>query len=203
MAAKNIMWKHINRLKNKKGRTTLTNTSRAIKSVFILAIFTLISKILGFFREVFIASRFGAGVESDAFFIAQTATTIISSIFIGSIRTTMIPVLSTIEAREGKKAKLLHTNNFLNIFILLTLLFILLIFVVAPYFIKILAVGLEEQQLKLAIMLTRLGLPIIFLSCLLNIFRGYLQSEMNFYRRRYITFSLQFCLYFLFAGAIK
>lgn len=158
----------------------MANTNRAIKSVFILAIFTLISKILGFFREVLIASRFGAGVESDAFFIAQTATTIISSIFISSIRTTMIPVLSTIEAREGKKAKLLHTNNFLNIFILLTLLFILLIFVVAPYFIKILAVGFEEQQLKLAIMLTRLGLPIIFLSCLLNIFRGYLQSEMNF-----------------------
>jgi len=92
----------------------------------------------------------------------------------------MIPVLSVVEAKEGKKAKVLHTNNFLNVFVIITLLFILVIFVFAPHFIKILAVGFEGKQLELAVLLTRLGLPIIFLACLLNVFRGYLQSEMRF-----------------------
>ncbi|NLM45013.1 MAG: murein biosynthesis integral membrane protein MurJ [Clostridiales bacterium] len=158
----------------------MTKANKAAKSVFILAVFALTSKILGFFREILIASKFGAGIESDAFFIAQTATGLISTIFIGSIKTTMIPILSAIEAKEGKKAKILHTNNFLNIFLLITIFFILIIFVVTPYFIKILAVGFEGYQLELAVMLTRLGLPIIFLSCLLYVFRGYLQSEMRF-----------------------
>lgn len=158
----------------------MSNTNRAIKSVFILAVFAFTSKIFGFFREVLIASRFGASIESDAFFIAQTAISLISSIFISSIRTTIIPVLSSVEAQEGKKAKILHTNNFLNIFILIMLLFILLIFSVVPYVVKTLAVGFKGQQLELAIMLTRFGLPTIFLYCLLNIFRGYLQSEMMF-----------------------
>jgi len=165
----------------------------------VLAVFAIINKILGFFREVLIASRFGASIESDAFFIAQTATTLISTIFIGSIRTTMIPVLSDIEAQEGKKLKILHTSNFLNIFIVITLLFELLIFIVAPHFIKILAVGFEGRQLELAIMLTRLGLPIIFLSCLLNVFRGYLQSEMRFTEEgiSHIPFNLVIVLYLL------
>ena len=83
----------------------MTNANKAAKSVFILAVFALISKILGFFREILIASEFGAGIESDAFFIAQTATTLISAIFIGSIKTTMIPILSAIETKEGKKGQ--------------------------------------------------------------------------------------------------
>ena len=158
----------------------MTNAKKAAKLVFVLAIFALTSKILGFFREILIASKFGAGIESDAFFIAQTAITLISTIFIGSIRTTMIPVLSAIESKESRNAKVLHTNNFLNIFVMMTLLFILIIFSVTPNLVKILAMGFEGQQLELTVLLTRLGLPIIFLSCLLNVFRGYLQSEMRF-----------------------
>jgi len=182
----------------------LTNANKAAKSVFILAVFALISKILGFFREILIASEFGAGIESDAFFIAQTATTLISAIFIGSIKTTMIPILSAIETKEGKKAKILHTNNFLNILILITILFILLIFVITPYFIKILAVGFEGQQLELAVLLTRLGLPIIFLACLLNIFRGYLQSEMRFAEEGIsaLPFNFVFIFYLIFLSNI-
>ncbi|KXZ40566.1 putative peptidoglycan lipid II flippase [Alkalithermobacter thermoalcaliphilus JW-YL-7 = DSM 7308] len=154
--------------------------SKAVKSIFILAVFTLISKVLGFFREVLIASKFGAGLETDAFFVALTATTLFSSFFISSIRTTLIPILSEIEIKEGKKAKINHTNNFLNLFLLISSLLILLLYFLAPNVIKILAIGFEDQQLYLAKYLMRLGLPMIFITCLINIVRGYLQSEMIF-----------------------
>lgn len=41
----------------------MTRRQRVAQSAAMIAIFTLISKGLGFIREVFIASRYGSGLE--------------------------------------------------------------------------------------------------------------------------------------------
>ncbi len=40
---------------------------KVAKSVMIIMVFTLLSKVLGFIREILIAARFGSGAETDAF----------------------------------------------------------------------------------------------------------------------------------------
>ena len=80
-------------------------SKRTVKSVLIIIIFSLVSKLLGFLREVLIAAKFGSGMETDTFFIALTATGIATGFLSNAITTTFIPVLSEIEYKEGKKEK--------------------------------------------------------------------------------------------------
>ena len=95
-----------------------------VKSAIIIIIFTLGSKFLGFLREVLIAAKFGSGVETDTFFIALTATGLVSEFISNAISTTFIPVISEIEPKKGKKGKIEHTNNIVNIIIMISINFV-------------------------------------------------------------------------------
>lgn len=141
----------------------MSKSKQAAKSVTIIIIFTIASKFLGYIREALIAAKFGSGVETDTFFIALTVTSLFATMITASINTTMIPVLSEIEVREGKKGKKDHTNNLLNIVFIISLILIMLAWLLTPLVIKILASGFRGKQFRLAVLMTRIGLPVIFL----------------------------------------
>ena len=90
----------------------MSNSKKIIKSTALIVILTLASKILGFLRETLIAYKFGSGMKTDTFFVALTATALITSLISSAISTTFIPVLSQIEAIEGREEKINHTNDF-------------------------------------------------------------------------------------------
>ncbi len=46
----------------------MTNTQKVAQSAAMIAIFTLISKFLGFLREILIAYTYGSGYETDTYF---------------------------------------------------------------------------------------------------------------------------------------
>lgn len=150
------------------------------KTAAMIAIFTLISKGLGFIREVMIASRFGSGMQTDTYFVAITATIIIMGTVGAALNTTLIPIFSEIEEKRGKKGKLKYLNNILNIVFLITLILATLAFVFSPLIIKILAKGFEGEQFLLAVKLNRIGLPIIIFLGFTYVFSGYLQSSQIF-----------------------
>src|SRR5699024_1702732 len=158
----------------------MSKSRKAVRSVVIIIIFTLGSKILGFIREMLIAAKFGSGFETDTFFIALTTVSLFRVMITKSINTTMIPVLSEIESKEGKEGKRKHANNLLNIIMLVSLLIIAISWIMSPFLIRIVASGFKGKQFDLAVLLTRIGLPAIFFASVQGIFRGYLQSEMMF-----------------------
>jgi len=138
----------------------MDNSNRTARSVLLIIIFTLGSKFLGFLREVLIASKFGSGKQTDTFFIAASATTLIGSFILNSISTTFIPVISEVETKEGRKGKIKHTNNMLNLTAALSLILIIIAFIGTPLIVKILASGFKGEQFVLAVKLIRIGLPI-------------------------------------------
>lgn len=73
--------------------------------------FSFGSKFLGLMREVLIATRFGSGMETGTFFVALTSTGFMTSLLGTSISTTMIPVLSEIESKEGSVGKNKYANK--------------------------------------------------------------------------------------------
>lgn len=174
----------------------MSQSKNAAKSVFVIIIFAFGSKILGYIREALIAAKFGSGIETDTFFIALTATSLFSSMITTSINTTMIPVLSEVESLEGKDGKKNHTNNLLNIIILVSFAIIALAWVLAPFILKILAFGFEGEQFKLAITMMRIGLPTIFFAGVVGVFRGYLQSELMFTESAAAQFPFNFVYIF-------
>ena len=152
----------------------MSKKNRIIQTTFIVTILGLGSKLLGLVREILIASKFGAGMETDAFFVALTATSLITAFITNSLGTTFIPVLTDVESKEGKNGKIDHTNNMLNITLLISVVLVIIGIIGATIIIKLLAKGFEGEQLKLAIKLTRIGFPVIIA---VGVFKGYLHSE--------------------------
>ena len=113
----------------------------AAKSVIMIITLSLGSKFLGFFREILIAAKFGSGMETDTFFIAMSATTLLTSVIGNAITTTFIPILSEVEVKEGKKGKIDHTNNMLNIVTLISIILVIIAWIFSPIIVKILAKG--------------------------------------------------------------
>ena len=158
----------------------MSNLNKTAKSIITIVVFALGSRLLGFFREALIASNYGSGAGTDAFFIALSAISLFSTLIWETVHTTLIPILSDVEAEEGKEGKLNHLNNFLNSVTAAAIILVIFAFFTTPFLMKILAKGFTGEQFDLAILLTRIGLPMLIFSGIVGVFRGYLQSEERF-----------------------
>lgn len=150
------------------------------KIAAMISILTLISKGLGFLREILIAKRFGSGMETDTYFIAITASVIIIGALGNALKTTLIPIFSEVEARHGKEGKFKFLNNTFNIVFLLTIIIVILGYFFAPLVIKVLAKDFTGEQFDLAVKLNRIGLPIAIFLGLNHLFSGLLHSSEVF-----------------------
>lgn len=158
----------------------MSQLKKSAKSVGMIVVISLGSKVLGFFREALIAARYGSGAGTDTFFIALSTITLFSALFTQTINTTLIPVLSDVEVHEAKKGKMSFFNNFLNIISLAAILVSAIAYFITPYLMQVVGKGFAGDQFEYAVFLTRLGLPILLISTLVGAFRGYLQSEEMF-----------------------
>lgn len=174
----------------------MSKSKQAAKSALIIMFFTLGSKVLGFIREVLIASKFGSGMETDTFFVAMTATALVTSFISSAISTTFIPVLSEIESKEGKKGKVEHANNMINVIFAISIILVVGGFIAAPVIVKLLAKGFYGEQFDLAVKLTRIGLPMILFSGIIGVLTGYLHSEQRFASSSAVGFPFNFVYIF-------
>ena len=158
----------------------MTKTNKLARSALMISIFTLISKFLGFIREVLIAYKYGSGYYTDTYFVAMTATVLIMTSLGACLNTSLIPIFTDIQAKKGRKGKLEFLNNVLNLVLLITVLLAVLAYFFSPYIVKILAKGFSGEQLDLAVKLNRIGLPIVVFLGFTYVFSGYLHSSNVF-----------------------
>ena len=78
-------------------------TTQLLKSTGVVGGLTLISRILGFFRDLVIAGAFGANAGTDAFFVAFKIPNFLRRLFSeGAFAQAFVPVLSSIREAEGE-----------------------------------------------------------------------------------------------------
>lgn len=125
---------------------------------------TLISRILGFVRDMLIASLFGVNPATDAFFVAFKVPNLLRRLFVeGAFAHAFLPVLSEYQARGDRrelKVFLDRTNGtLLSILAVITIIAI----IAAPLLILLLAPGFNWQgdQHDLAASLLRIMLPFL------------------------------------------
>ncbi|WP_053831207.1 murein biosynthesis integral membrane protein MurJ [Paraclostridium bifermentans] len=154
--------------------------SKVAKAAVGLMAATLIAKILGFGRELALASAYGASGTSDAFLVAMNIPAVIFSAIGTSLGTAFIPLYCDLEAKQGKKASLKFSNNVLNIVVLLCLITSLVGVVFTEPIVKLFAVGFKGETLTQAIYFTRvliLGMAFLGMS---YIMMAFLQVKENF-----------------------
>ncbi|NOW61302.1 peptidoglycan biosynthesis protein MviN/MurJ (putative lipid II flippase) [Clostridium saccharobutylicum] len=98
--------------------------STLVKSTFIIMIVSLISRVLGFVRDMLIAKNFGAGMYTDAYNIAVSVPEILFTLVGLAISTAFLPTLSKIKAKNGNEEMYGFANNVINILFVISFVFL-------------------------------------------------------------------------------
>nr|WP_314483200.1 murein biosynthesis integral membrane protein MurJ [uncultured Pseudomonas sp.] len=76
-----------------------------LKSLAAVSSITMISRVLGFIRDTILARIFGAGVATDAFFIAFKLPNLLRRIFAeGAFSQAFVPILAEYKSQQGEEA---------------------------------------------------------------------------------------------------
>ena len=89
--------------------------SSLIKSTFIIMIVSLISRVIGFLRDILIAKDFGGGMYTDAYNIAVSIPETIFTLVGLSISTAFLPMLSKVRAEKGQEEMYNFANKVINL----------------------------------------------------------------------------------------
>ena len=144
----------------------MSENKSLIRSTRAVSQATLISRILGFFRDVIIAKYFGTGMRAQAFVVAFRIPNLLRHL-VGesSANSAVVPVLSSLNERGKSEEFWQAANCLLNILLVLLAALVLLGELLAPYIVKAIAPGFikDPQKLLLTIRLTRLVFPYLLL----------------------------------------
>ncbi len=129
---------------------------------------TLVSRVLGFVRDVVIARIFGASLAADVFFVAFKIPNLFRRLFAeGAFSQAFVPVLAEYREREGEAATGGLVGATAGVLALVLCAFVALGVLAAPVFIMVFAPGFIDDagKLELASSLLRLTFPyLLFIS---------------------------------------
>ncbi|WP_316348140.1 murein biosynthesis integral membrane protein MurJ [Desulfuromonas acetoxidans] len=150
----------------------------------ILSLATLISRFAGLARDMVIATLFGAGLGSDAFFMAFTIPNLLRRFFAeGSLTAAFVPTFSQVREQQGEQAAqrvmVLCWSLLATVMVVVTMLGIVL----APGLVQMIAHGFGEiaGKLELTVSLTRIMFPYIFFVSLLALLTGVLNVYGHYF----------------------
>ena len=154
--------------------------SKVAKATIGLMIAIMLGKVLGFARELVLASTYGAGAYSDAYIIALNIPMVIFVAIGQSIGTTFIPLYHDINANLGEEKSIKFTNNIFNIVTIVCIVFGILGIVFAEPLVKLFAMGFQGETQKIAVGFTRIMVMGVLFIGLSNLMTSFLQVKNNF-----------------------
>ncbi len=160
-----------------------TENHRVAKAAGVVGLATMLSRVFGFIRDVIVARYFGAGLATDAFFVAFRIPNLLRRLFAeGSLTIAFVPVFT-----EYLKAKS-REDAFELARVAFTLLSAILVVVsiagvlLSPAIVTLMAPGFRAAPDKyaLTVLLTRIMFPYIFFIALVALCMGILNSLRHF-----------------------
>lgn len=156
------------------------NKNKVFKATIIVMAMTILSRIIGFGRDILAAYHFGANSSYDVY-VASVAIPESVFMIIGlAISTTFIPMLSEIKHSKSKMEMFKFANNVINILSVLSVLFIILGVIFTKEIVYLFVPNFNSEQLVLTIFLTRITLINILFLCINACFISILQVCEDF-----------------------
>mgnify|MGYP006283799657 CR=1 FL=1 len=158
--------------------------SRAIvKNAAVVGGATLLSRVLGFLRDVIVAYALGAGPLADAFFVAFRVPNLLRRLFAeGSLTMAFVPVFTRIENEDGTdEAYVMARSVWVWLLIILLPLTLIALFFAEPLT-MIIAPGFKEDPAVFAttVDLVRICFPYIILVSGMALCMGILNAKNHF-----------------------
>lgn len=154
-----------------------------LKSLAAVSSMTLFSRVLGFIRDAVVARIFGAGMATDAFFVAFKLPNLLRRVFAeGAFSQAFVPILAEYKNQQGEEA----TRTFIAYVSGLLTLALAVVTVIgmlaAPWVIYITAPGFSDtaEKFALASTLLRITFPYILLISLSSLIGAILNTWNRF-----------------------
>ncbi len=164
------------------------------KSTFLLSGITLISRILGFIRDMLFAKYFGATATMEAFLVAFRIPNFMRRLFVeGSLTQVLVPSLS--KQSSHKRLNYLFCN-LLNITALISFLISLTGIVFASIWVMVFAPGFyyDQAQFTLAKELLQIMFPYVFFISISALFSALLNRYEHFNIPAFMPCILNICM---------
>lgn len=161
---------------------TDANKRIIISGAVMIGVTSIISRLLGVYRERLFASLFGASSQLDAYIAAfRIPDTIFNLIVVGAVSSAFIPLFTEYLVKKNPSLAFRLANNLQTVLVLGLIGVGVIIYFIAPYLMPILGPGMDEATRQLTLNLTRLMLlsPVFF--GISNIASGILNSYKKFF----------------------
>lgn len=154
-----------------------------IRSASTIGFFTLISRVFGFVRDIFIARFLGASALTDAFFVAFKLPNFMRRLFAeGAFNAAFVPLYAATLTEEGKAPAQKMAGEAMSVLLLTLIAVTVLMEIFAPQLMVVLAPGFsgDPDKFALTVTLTRITLPYIIFISLVSLLGGILNSFEKF-----------------------
>jgi len=175
----------------------MSEQRKITKAASIIGMGTLLSRILGFLRDMVIANFFGAGMAADAFFVAFRIPNLWRRLVgEGSLTISFIPVYTEYltHRSEEESRELTHIAFTVAGIILLILTILGILF--SPILIRIIAPGFFRipEKFQLTVALNQIIFPYLFFMGLFALCMGVLNSLRHFFAPAFAPVFLNICI---------
>ncbi len=154
-----------------------------LRSASVVGFFTLLSRILGFVRDVLTAAVLGAGWVNDAFVVAQRFPNLFRSLFAeGAFSAAFVPLFSKAHAVEGPEAARRFAMTAQVLLASVLLVFSIAVVIWMPLLMGGVAAGFQGDATKFAftIELARITFPYLLFMGLCALYAGVLTAMGRF-----------------------
>jgi putative peptidoglycan lipid II flippase len=143
---------------------------------------TMVSRVLGFAREMIFARVLGAGLAADAFALAFLIPNLFRRLFgEGAFSQGFVPLFSQ-RMKENDEEARRFAEEVLAVFMPVLMIITVIFMIAMPAIMGVIAAGWVDQPDKfgLAVLLTRITMPYLIFICLVSLFSGVLNSLSRF-----------------------
>jgi putative peptidoglycan lipid II flippase len=161
----------------------ISEKSKVVRAAGVVGISTMLSRVFGFFRDMVVAALFGAGLATDAFFLAFRIPNLLRRLTgEGSLTVSFVPVFTDYLNKKSKGEALELANVAFTLLSILLVIISLAGILFSPLIIALNAPGFIKtpDQFALAVFLNRLMFPYIFFMSLVALCMGILNSFRHF-----------------------
>src|SRR5579883_2517228 len=145
--------------------------------------YTMISRVLGFIRDMMIAAVLGAGPVADAFVVAFRFPNLFRNLVAeGAFSVAFVPMFSRALEERGRAAALAFAGEVLAVMLAALFLVTLAALAGMPWLIAVIAPGFigAPEKFALAVAFTRVTFPYLLCMALVALLGGMLNSHFRF-----------------------
>ena len=137
-----------------------------LSSTSVFGFYTLLSRVLGYLRDILIAIFLGTSIYADAFFVAFRLPNTFRRLFAeGTFNAAFIPSYAE-EKLKGEEAGKKFADEVFNLLLFFLILLVLVVEIFTPFLVYLIAPGFynDPEKFSLATEFTRITFPFLLLA---------------------------------------